>query len=161
MHSSTCSKEPGKNITPAAAEPVPPASLSEISLCGQVHFINHFSGCQLCTQQNKNEDYKACETEFIKSFEYANSVMMKMLARRPPRNATLHAQIAALPFCQVRTLPSSLLVRACHARSACQLRSAQLTNFCCSCLSSNATAFGPGAVQERVQALAFSLLTLP
>ena len=67
----------------------------------QVHFINHFSGCQLCTQQNKNEDYKACEREFIKSYEYANSVMMKMLARRTPRSLTLHAQIAGLPFCQV------------------------------------------------------------
>ena len=66
-----------------------------------MHFINHFSGCQLCTQQNKNEDYKACEREFIKSYEYANSVMMKMLARRTPRSLTLHAQIAGLPFCQV------------------------------------------------------------
>ena len=74
----------------------------------QVHFINHFSGCQLCTQQNKNEDYKACEREFIKSYEYANSVMMKMLARRTPRSLTLHAQIAGLPFCQVRLAISVL-----------------------------------------------------
>ena len=67
----------------------------------QVHFINHFSGCQLCTEQNKNEDYRECEMEFVKSFEYANSIMMKMLARKPARNLTSHVQLASLPYCKV------------------------------------------------------------
>ena len=70
----------------------------------QVHFINHFSGCQLCTEQNKNEDYKECEREFVKSFEYANSIMMKMLARKPARNLTSHVQLASLPYCKVGSL---------------------------------------------------------
>ena len=39
----------------------------------RVHFINHFSGCQMCTQQNKNDDYKECESEYVKSYEYADS----------------------------------------------------------------------------------------
>lgn len=80
------------------------AAVSSVSVelaCVQVHFINHFSGCQLCTEQNKNEDYKECETEFVKSFEYANSIMMKMLARKAARNVTMHAQLAALPYCKV------------------------------------------------------------
>ena len=86
--------------------------LSElISSMLQVHFINHFSGCQLCTAQNKNEDYKECETEFVKSFEYANSIMMKMLARKPARNITMHAQLASLPHCKVGILPVMLGVQ--------------------------------------------------
>ena len=181
-----------------------PDTPSRQVVCAQVHFINHFSGCQMCTAQNKNEDYEQCERESVKSHEcapcltpaapapslaaalglccvlrylphkcstsavplllpglllallhavlswwqssvllaractsalsqtrhsraegcsaaretradmsfcrYANSVMMKMLARRAPRNVTQHAQIAALPFCRVSQL--------CHTAAA-------------------------------------------
>ena len=45
----------------------------------RVHFINHFSGCQMCTQQNKNDDYKECESEYVKSYEYADSQFKKAL----------------------------------------------------------------------------------
>jgi hypothetical protein len=71
----------------------------------QVHFINHFSGCQLCTQQNKNEDYKECESEMIKSYEYADNAMTRMLARKPPRNITYHLPVAECHYCQVRRDP--------------------------------------------------------
>ena len=83
-----------------------------------MHFINHFSGCQLCTEQNKNEDYKECETEFVKSFEYANSIMMKMLARKPARNITMHAQLAALPYCKVCRSSHALL---CNSTATVEL----------------------------------------
>jgi hypothetical protein len=67
----------------------------------QVHFINHFSGCQLCTQQNKNDDYKECESEMIKSYEYADTAMTRLLARKPPRNITFHLPVAECHYCQV------------------------------------------------------------
>ena len=68
----------------------------------QVNFINHFSGCQLCTQQNKEGDYAECEAEFVKSFEFADAAFGKALKRAPPRNISLDAQLAATPYCQVR-----------------------------------------------------------
>lgn len=48
----------------------------------RVHFINHFSGCQMCTQQNKNDDYRECESEYVKSYEYADSQFKKALVSR-------------------------------------------------------------------------------
>ena len=67
----------------------------------QVNFINHFSGCQLCTQQNKEGDYGVCEAEYTKSFEYANGVFSKLLKRMPPRDITHQMQLAATPYCKV------------------------------------------------------------
>ena len=67
----------------------------------QVQFVNHFSGCQMCLDLNKNGDMPECEREYIKSFEYANSVMMKLLARKPPRNVSMHESILASFYCQV------------------------------------------------------------
>ena len=69
----------------------------------QVQFVNHFSGCQMCLDLNKNGDMPECEREYIKSFEYANSVMMKLLARKPPRNVSMHDAILASFYCQVRS----------------------------------------------------------
>jgi len=66
----------------------------------RVQFVNHFSGCQMCLDLNKNGDMPECEREYIKSFEYANSVMMKLLARKPPRNLTMHDSLLASFFCQ-------------------------------------------------------------
>ena len=66
----------------------------------RVHFINHFSGCQMCTQQNKNDDYKECESEYVKSYEYADSQFKKALVRRPPRNITYHEPVAQCHYCQ-------------------------------------------------------------
>lgn len=71
----------------------------------QVQFVNHFSGCQMCLNLNKNGDMEECEREYIKSFEYANSIMMKLLARKPPRNLTMHSAILDSFFCQVFHLP--------------------------------------------------------
>ena len=68
----------------------------------QVHFINHFSGCQLCTQQNKDGDYGVCEAEYTKSFEYANKVFGKLLKRMPPRDINHQMQLANTPYCKVR-----------------------------------------------------------
>lgn len=68
----------------------------------QKQFVNHFSGCQMCLDLNKNGDMPECEREYIKSFEYANSVMMKVLARKPPRNLTMHDSILASFYCQVK-----------------------------------------------------------
>lgn len=68
----------------------------------QVNFINHFSGCQLCTQQNKEGDYGVCEAEYTKSYEYASSVFAKLLKRMPPRDITHQMQLAATPYCKVR-----------------------------------------------------------
>ena len=68
----------------------------------QVHFINHFSGCQLCTQQNKDGDYGVCEAEYKKSFEYANGVFIKLLKRMPPRDINHQMQLASTPYCKVR-----------------------------------------------------------
>ena len=67
----------------------------------QVNFINHFSGCQLCTQQNKEGDYGVCEAEYTKSFEYASGVFSKLLKRMPPRDITHQMQLAATPYCKV------------------------------------------------------------
>ena len=67
----------------------------------QIQFVNHFSGCQMCLDLNKNGDMEECEREYIKSFEYANSFMMKLLARKPPRNITMHDAILASFYCQV------------------------------------------------------------
>jgi hypothetical protein len=72
----------------------------DIDIFTQVQFVNHFSGCQMCLDLNKNGDMPECEREFIKSFEYANSVMMKLLARKPPRNITMHDSLLASFFCQ-------------------------------------------------------------
>jgi len=82
---------------------------SQISHCSflsvafpfQVNFINHFSGCQLCTQQNKEGDYGVCEAEYTKSYEYASSVFSKLLKRMPPRDITHQMQLAATPYCKV------------------------------------------------------------
>lgn len=73
----------------------------------QVNFINHFSGCQLCTRQNKEGNYGECEAEFVKSFEYANGIFSKLLKRMPPRDIAHQVQLAATPYCKVT------------ARSAC------------------------------------------
>ena len=67
----------------------------------QVNFINHFSGCQLCTQQNKEGDYGVCESEFVKSFEFAAAGFAKLLKRAPPRNISLDMQLAGTPSCPV------------------------------------------------------------
>ena len=67
-----------------------------------MHFINHFSGCQLCTQQNKEGDYGVCEAEYTKSFEYANGVFSKLLKRMPPRDINHQKQLAGTPYCKVR-----------------------------------------------------------
>jgi hypothetical protein len=67
----------------------------------QVNFINHFSGCQLCTQQNKDGDYAQCESEFVKSFEYADGIYSKLLKRMPPRDIAHEQQLAATPYCKV------------------------------------------------------------
>ena len=80
----------------------------------QVQFVNHFSGCQMCLDLNKNGDMPECEREYIKSFEYANSVMMKLLARKPPRNVSMHESILASFYCQV---PSAAM----HVHSATNL----------------------------------------
>lgn len=66
----------------------------------KVNFINHFSGCQLCTQQNKEGDYGVCEAEYTKSYEYASSVFSKLLKRMPPRDITHQMQLAATPYCK-------------------------------------------------------------
>ena len=66
----------------------------------RVHFINHFSGCQMCTQQNKNDDYKECEAEYVKSYEFADAQFTRALARRPPRNVTHHEAVAQCQFCR-------------------------------------------------------------
>lgn len=66
----------------------------------RVHFINHFSGCQMCTQQNKNDDYKECESEYVKSYEYADEQFKRALARKPPRNVTYHEPVAQCHFCR-------------------------------------------------------------
>ena len=73
----------------------------------QVNFINHFSGCQLCTQQNKEGDYGVCEAEYTKSFEYANGVFSKLLKRMPPREISHQQQLAATPYCKASTGGSS------------------------------------------------------
>lgn len=71
--------------------------------CGamQVNFINHFSGCQLCTRQNKEGNYGQCEAEFVKSFEYANGIFTKLLKRMPPRDIAHQMQLAETPYCKV------------------------------------------------------------
>ena len=76
----------------------------------QVQFVNHFSGCQMCLDLNKNGDMEECEREYIKSFEYANSFMMKLLARKPPRNITMHDAILASFYCQVIAISPRLPV---------------------------------------------------
>ncbi len=76
-------------------------TVSDAVAGAQVNFINHFSGCQLCTQQNKEGDYAECESEFVKSFEFADAAFGKALKRAPPRNISLDAQLAATPYCQV------------------------------------------------------------
>lgn len=76
----------------------------------------------MCTEQNKNSDYKECETEFVKSFEYANSIMMKMLARKPARNLTSHEQLAALPYCKVGMRMRCQLIHDWSFMNACALQ---------------------------------------
>jgi hypothetical protein len=82
----------------------------------QVNFINHFSGCQLCTQQNKEGDYAVCESEFVKSYDFASAAFGKLLSRAPPRNISLDMQLAATPYCQARALlwRCFLLLRCSH-----------------------------------------------
>ena len=65
----------------------------------RVHFINHFSGCQMCTQQNKEDNYGECEAEFRKSYSFANEQFGVALARKPPRNVTHHAAVASSVYC--------------------------------------------------------------
>ena len=77
----------------------------ETSTAVQVNFINHFSGCQLCTQQNKEGDYGVCEAEYTKSFEYANGVFSKLLKRMPPRDISHQQQLAATPYCKASIGP--------------------------------------------------------
>ncbi|CAL8464124.1 g3659 [Coccomyxa elongata] len=66
----------------------------------KVNFINHFSGCQLCTRQNKEGNYGQCEAEFVKSFEYANGIFTKLLKRMPPRDIAHQMQLAETPYCK-------------------------------------------------------------
>ena len=73
----------------------------EILFVMQVNFINHFSGCQLCTRQNKEGNYGQCEAEFVKSFEYANGIFTKLLKRMPPRDIAHQMQLADTPYCKV------------------------------------------------------------
>ena len=53
----------------------------------------------MCTQQNKNEDYKECESEYVKSYEFADDQFKRALARRAPRNITYHAPVAQCHYC--------------------------------------------------------------
>ena len=54
----------------------------------------------MCLDLNMHGDMEECEREYVKSFEYANSVMMKLLARHPPHNASRHEAILASFYCQ-------------------------------------------------------------
>ena len=63
------------------------------------NFINHFSGCQMCTQQNKDDNYGECEAEFRKSYAFADDQFKTALARKPPRNVTHHAAVASSVYC--------------------------------------------------------------
>ena len=65
----------------------------------RVHFINHFSGCQMCTQQNKEDNYDECEAEYRKSFSFAEDQFKVALARKAPRNVTHHAAVASSVYC--------------------------------------------------------------
>ncbi len=64
--------------------------------------MDHFSGCQLCTQQSKDKGaYRECEAEFLRSYEFAAAALRELQPGPPPRNATHFQQLAATPYCQV------------------------------------------------------------
>ena len=69
----------------------------------QVQFVDHFSGCQLCTQQSKDKGaYRECEAEFLRSYEFASGALRELQPPPAPRNATHFKQLAATPYCLVR-----------------------------------------------------------
>lgn len=71
----------------------------------QVQFVDHFSGCQLCTQQSKDKGaYRECEAEFLRSYEFASGALRELEPPPAPRNATHFKQLAATPYCLVPSL---------------------------------------------------------
>ena len=72
----------------------------------QIQFVDHFSGCQLCTQQSKDKGaYRECEAEFLRSYEFASGALRELEPPPAPRNATHFKQLAATPYCLVRAVP--------------------------------------------------------
>lgn len=67
--------------------------------------MDHFSGCQLCTQQSKDKGaYRECEAEFLRSYEFASGALRELEPPPAPRNATHFKQLAATPYCLVPSL---------------------------------------------------------
>ena len=86
-----------------------PGSSPLLVVYAQAQFVDHFSGCQLCTQQSKDKGaYRECEAEFLRSYEFASAALRDMPSPPPPRNATHFQQLAATPYCQVHALPHFL-----------------------------------------------------
>ena len=69
----------------------------------------------MCLDLNKNGDMPECEREYLKSFEYANSVMMKLLARKPPRSTEMHLSLLESFYCQVTLCLHRYFTLACSA----------------------------------------------
>ena len=97
--------------------------------------MDHFSGCQLCTQQSKDKGaYRECEAEFLRSYEFASGALRELDPPPAPRNATHFKQLAATPYCLVPSLlsPTCLFSSYCAAlcSSAAGRRAACLVSAC-------------------------------
>ena len=96
----------------------------------QVQFVDHFSGCQLCTQQSKDKGaYRECEAEFLRSYEFASGALRELQPPPAPRNATHFKQLAATPYCLVGRPAHSRLHFPSWPRNATQCKQLAATPY--------------------------------
>lgn len=72
--------------------------------------VSHFSGCSMCAGKDNNENLTLCESEFQRTFEFANCTYGDMMqSKESAYTREVHAMLSQLPFCRHKPTPTQCL----------------------------------------------------
>lgn len=72
--------------------------------------VSHFSGCSMCAGKDNNENLTLCESEFRRTFEFANCTYGDMVQSNDSvYTREVHAMLSQLPFCRHKPTPEQCL----------------------------------------------------
>ena len=72
--------------------------------------VSHFSGCSMCAGKDNNENLTLCESEFQRTFEFANCTYGDMVQSNDAvYTREVHAMLGQLPFCRHTPTPVQCL----------------------------------------------------
>lgn len=72
--------------------------------------VSHFSGCSMCAAKDHNENLTLCESEFQRTFEFANCTYGNMGQNTDAvYTKEVHAMLSQLPFCRHKPTPEQCL----------------------------------------------------